>query len=58
LARIFQRPDPEAIICAVVNGAQNCTGYKYAKIKILAVDGVTTMTVKVNSSGQIAIYDN
>ena len=58
LAIIFQRPDPEAIICAEVNGSpQDCVFYKYAKIKLLAVNGAT-MTVKVNTSGQIAIYDN
>jgi hypothetical protein len=54
----FQRPDPEAIICPTISGALDCTTYKYAKIVLQAVDGATTMTVKVNSSGQIAIYDN
>ncbi len=55
LAIIFQRPNPEAIICAKVNGgAQDCTGYKFAKIVLQAVNG-STITVKVNTTGQISI---
>lgn len=55
LAIIFQRPNPEAIICAKVGvEAQNCTGYKYAKIVLKAVND-STITVKVNTTGQISI---
>lgn len=55
LAIIFQRPNPEAIICAKVGGGgQNCTGYKFAKIVLQAVNG-SNITVKVNTTGQISI---
>lgn len=53
---IFQRPDPEAII----NGAKDGTVYQKVNsvtITLLAVDGVTTKEITVNSSGMISIGD-
>lgn len=55
VAIIFQRPNPEAIICVTV-AAFNCNTYKFVKIVLKASNG-DLKTVKVNSSGQIAIID-
>jgi prepilin-type N-terminal cleavage/methylation domain-containing protein len=54
---IFQRPNPEALICADVNGTKSCTTYKYFSIVLKAAND-TIKTVKVNNSGQISIIEN
>lgn len=54
---IFQRPNPEAIFCANVNGVDSCGTYKYLSIGLKAPNG-TIKTVKVNNSGQISIVEN
>lgn len=51
---VFQRPNPEAIICRTTGGTMSC-GYKFARITLMAVDGATTKTVEVNSVGQISV---
>ncbi len=56
VAIIFQRPNPEAIICVTLNAIYNCNTYKFVKIEMKAANGVIK-TVKVNSSGQIAIIE-
>ncbi len=56
VAIIFQRPNPEAIICVTVDTGYNCNTYKFVKIEMKAANGVIK-TVKVNSSGQIAIEE-
>ncbi len=53
---IFQRPNPEAIICATYNTEYKCNTYKFVKIEMKAANNVIK-TVKVNSSGQIAIEE-
>ena len=53
---IFQRPNPEAIICVTLNAVYNCNTYKFVKIEMKAANDVIK-TVKVNSSGQIAIEE-
>ncbi len=53
---IFQRPNPEAIICVTVDTVYTCNTYKFVKIEMKAANGVIK-TVKVNSSGQIAIEE-
>lgn len=51
---IFQRPNPETIICTGT-AVTSCNNYKYAKIIITAGDGVTTHTIEVNGVGQISV---
>lgn len=54
LAIIFQRPNPEAIICAQMGGVQDCSTYKFAKLRLEAPNEAF-ITVKANSSGQVSI---
>jgi len=53
---IFQRPNPEAVICAKENEGEAfvCT-YNLLRIKLLAGDGNTSRYIYVNNAGQIRI---
>ncbi|MFA6554629.1 MAG: prepilin-type N-terminal cleavage/methylation domain-containing protein [Candidatus Paceibacterota bacterium] len=52
---IFQRPNPEAIICVTPSiGSYTCTD-RYIKIEITSSDGSATHTIEVNSVGQILV---
>lgn len=53
---VFQRPNPEPIICLKIqsSGTRTC-GHKYAKIELIASDGVTKKSITVNGAGQISI---
>jgi Tfp pilus assembly protein FimT len=56
---VFQRPNPEPIICLTYTSGgsriKNCTTYKYAKIELIASDGSTKKSIVVDSTGQISI---
>lgn len=52
---VFKRPNPEPIICAKYGiNPQNCD-HKYAKIELVASDGVTKKSIIVKATGQISI---
>jgi prepilin-type N-terminal cleavage/methylation domain-containing protein len=52
---IFQRPNPEAVICGTINSVMNCS-YKYAKIVIKL--GEITRSIEINSVGQVSILES
>jgi hypothetical protein len=52
---VFQRPNPEAVICGTINNVVNC-GYKYAKIVIKLGD--ITRSIEINSAGQVSILES
>ncbi len=54
---VFQRPNPEAIICARVNGTLTCNAYKYLELVMKSQDN-KTKSIKINSSGQISIIES
>lgn len=49
----FQRPNPEAVMCASNGGAPTC-GYTYAEATIQGSDG-STRTVVIRQNGQISV---
>lgn len=49
----FQRPNPEAVICASNGGTPTC-GYAYAEATIQGADG-STRTVVIRQNGQISV---
>ncbi len=53
---IFQRPNPEAIICkyTVTPDISVCNG-KFARITLVANDGITIRNIEVNANGQISV---
>ena len=53
---VFQRPNPEAIICAKV-GVRTCNVYKYVDLVMKSQNNVIK-TIKINSSGQISIVES
>jgi hypothetical protein len=52
---VFQRPNPEAVICGTNNNIMNCS-YKYAKIVIKL--GEITRSIEINSVGQVSILES
>ena len=54
---VFQRPNPEAIICPKINGSVTCNFYKYLELVMKSQDG-KTKSIKINSSGQISIIES
>lgn len=52
---IFQRPNPEAVICGTINSVMNCS-YKYAKIVIKLGD--ITRSIEINNAGQVSILES
>ncbi len=52
---VFQRPNPEAVICGTINSVMNCS-YKYAKIVIKL--GEITRSIEINNAGQVSILES
>lgn len=52
---IFQRPNPEAIICGTPSGGSIGCNYGYAKIVLRL--GTKTKEIEINRAGQVAILD-
>lgn len=55
LSIVFQRPNPEAIICKTSNEIMDCTSNKFARITLVAGDDVTTRDIEVTNVGQISV---